>query len=97
MPSSPTPPASERSIAAALIARQDEAFEALLSLVVEHARIHKGGTSDLGVIFGSEHRIWVRWDVWRAGAQSVDEAREALKDVIRAALIEQTGGTDAAP
>lgn len=72
--------------------REREAFDALLSLVVEHATTHKGGTTHYSFVFGREHRIWVLWGAWQAGAQSVDEAREALKDVIRAALIEQTGG-----
>jgi hypothetical protein len=66
------------------MSREREAFEALLSLVVEDARV-------VGAL-NSEHRIWAMYGEWRAGGRSAANAREALKDVIRTALTEQTGG-----
>jgi hypothetical protein len=69
------------------VSREREAFDALLSLVADNAK--------WGLSPGAEPRIWAFWGEWRAGAESQTAAREALKDVIRAALIEQTGETDA--
>lgn len=76
----------------AVVARA-EAFDALLSLVVKKAMIGPGGTR-YPYNLGTEHRIWALFGEWRAGAESVEAAQEALKDVIRAALIEQAGGSN---
>jgi hypothetical protein len=73
------------------VSREREAFEALLSLVVEKASLAAPGFYRTGSL-SSEHRMWAIFGEWRAGGESQYEAREALKDVIRAALIEQTGG-----
>lgn len=78
-----------------LVSREREAFEALLTLAVKDARIEKGGTVIGRLILGDEHQAWALYGAWYAGAQNPRLAREALKDVIRTALIEQTGGTDA--
>jgi hypothetical protein len=72
------------------------AFEALLSLVASKAAKIAGPGYHPDGPLTQDHRVWALFGKWRAGAESADEAREALKDVIRAALIEQTGGTDAA-
>lgn len=73
------------------------AFDALLPLVVKDARIAlvSGAIGASGPVSPPADRVVALWGGWQARGQSADEAREALKDVIRAALIEQAGDADA--
>jgi hypothetical protein len=76
---------------AAAVARQSEAFEALLTLVAQKAKVH--------VILNKTDDGWryrAEFGEWQARAGAEHLAREALKDVIRTALLEETGGADAA-
>lgn len=71
-----------------LVSQEREAFDALLSLVVGKDRPEYD-------YMAHSKKVVAHLGKWRADGRSMTEARKALKDVIRAALIEQTGGTDA--
>lgn len=76
----------------AVVAERDSlrtAFEGLLSVVVEQATIAPGGSYVRNGELSAEHRIWALCGEWSGGAESVVGARAALKDVIRAALVDR--------